>query len=119
MKFARYLTALALAPVLLASTPSAHADNGASWDGTWTGSQGKKLVWPVSISVTEGKVVNYTLRGVEFPVRFSEVTPTKISFGDRDNYDNYVITLKKTGDRTAAGQVHGRHGEGPVSINKE
>lgn len=116
MKFARYLSALALAPMLLALPQLARADNDASWNGTWTGSQGKRSVWPVSISIADGKVVNYTLKGVSFPVGFSEVTSTKISFGD---HDNYMITLRKTGDRTASGQARGRKGEGPVSIIKE
>jgi hypothetical protein len=116
MKFAHCLSSLALASILLASAPSVRAESAASWDGTWVGSEGRRLVWPISISVAEGKVVTYTLRGVAFPVRFSEVTPTKISFGDRDHY---LITLRKTGDRTASGQARGRRGEGPVSINKE
>jgi hypothetical protein len=102
--------------MLLFSAQTVRAESGASWNGAWTGSQGTRYVWPVSISIADGKVVSYTLRGVSFPVRFSDVTPTKVSFGDR--YD-YVVVLEKTGDRTASGRIHGRKGEGPVTIRRE
>jgi hypothetical protein len=115
MKYARCLITLATVPVMLLSVGAAGAYDGSAWDGAWTGSQGKRLVWPISISIARGKVVAYSMKGVSFPVRYSNITPAKVMFGDRDNY---VIELKKTGDSTATGELRGRKGEGPVTITK-
>jgi hypothetical protein len=107
---------VAILPALLISAQAARAQAAWSWDGTWTGMLGKTHLWPMSVVITEGKVVSYTLKGTPFDVQYSKIGSTTFSFGDRDNYS---VKLTKTGGTTASARVHGRIGYGTASLTKQ
>jgi hypothetical protein len=107
---------IAILPALLISAQAARAQAAWSWDGTWTGTLGPSNPWPMSITITQGKVVSYTLKGTPYDVQYSKVGPTTVSFGDRDNYR---VKLTKTGDTTASARAHGRIGTGAASLAKQ
>jgi hypothetical protein len=109
---------IALLPALLLSAEAARADDTASWDGTWTGTLGRPpgAASPIAITIAEGKVVSYTLRGAPFVIQYSKVTPTNVSFGD---HDNYSMKIKRTGETTATARVHGRIGYGVTTLTKQ
>jgi hypothetical protein len=111
----RFLLITAL-PALLTSAQAVWAQAAWSWDGTWTGTLGKVHPWPMSVMITDGKVVSYTLKSTPFDIQYSKVGPTTFSFGDRDNYS---VKLKKTGDATASARVHGRIGYGTAILTKQ
>jgi hypothetical protein len=70
---------------------AAAASTNTSWDGTWTG---VLYNMPVSVSISDGKVIGYSLQGASYDIQYADVTPTTVSFGDRDNY---AVKLVKTG----------------------
>jgi hypothetical protein len=109
-----FLSVAILTATLLSAQVSWGAD-ASSWDGTWNGSLGKVKPWPVSVSITNGKVVSFTEAGVPFGVQYTKVTPDMVFFGDQTHYS---IKLIKTGDTTASAKVHGRHGIGTFSLTK-
>ena len=76
---------------------AAQAAEKATWNGTWVGLLGNMS--PIAVTIANDKVVSYTIRGAPFDVQYSNVTPTKVSFGDRDHYS---MQLVRTGDSTAA-----------------
>jgi hypothetical protein len=104
--------------MLTATLFSAQASWGAdanSWDGTWSGNLGNTKPWPISLSIANGQVVSFTESGVPFDVKYTEITPDAVFFGDKAHYN---IKLVKTGDTTASAKVHGRHGIGTASLTK-
>ena len=104
--------------MLTASLFYAQASWGAdanSWDGTWNGNLGKTKPWPISVSITDGKVVSFTESGVPFDIKYTKMTPDAVFFGDQSHYG---IKLIKTGDTTAAAKVHGRHGIGTAALTR-
>ena len=107
------LVALASLPLLV---PPAFAQGEKSWDGVWSGVQGKGHAAPIQLSITDGKVVSYTLEGSPFQVQYSSITPTTVSFGDRDHC---FVRLKRTGDTTAMGKIHGRIGTGALMLTRQ
>jgi hypothetical protein len=111
----RRLLLIASLPALLILSAPARAQGERSWDGTWTGLEGRHHVAPIEIAIANGKVVSYTLSGAPFEVQYSRVTPTKVSFGDRDHY---YVSLKRTSEATASGQVRGRLGVGALSLTR-
>jgi hypothetical protein len=106
------LVAVSLALLIPAGASRAEEKN--RWDGTWTGLLGN--VSPIAVTIADDKVVSYTIRGAPFDIQYSKVTPTKVSFGDRDHY---AMHLTKTGDATASARVHGRLGYGSASLSKQ
>jgi hypothetical protein len=90
------------------------AQEKSAWEGTWTGLL--RNTAPIAVTIAGDKVVSYTIQGAAFDIQYSEVTPTKVSFGDRDHY---FMKLTKTGDTTAAAIVHGRLGYGLASLAKQ
>lgn len=100
-------------PGLCFGAVSAEAQSAASWNGVWTGIEGAA---PIQIAIADGKVISYTLQGAPFIVVYSKITPTSVSFGDRDHY---FVRLDKTGATTASGQFHDRSGAGALSLTKE
>jgi hypothetical protein len=109
-----FLSVAILTATLLSAQASWGAD-ASSWDGTWNGSLGKEKPWPISVSITNGKVVSFTEAGVPFGVQYTKVTPDTVFFGDQTHYS---IKLFKTSDTTASAKVHGRHGIGMFSLTK-
>ena len=101
--------------ILLPVGASLAQDRG-SWDGTWAGTLGGIKPSPIAIAIAKDKVVSYSLGGAPFDVQYSQVTPTTVSFGDRDHY---FMKLTKTSDTTAAGKIHGRIGYGSVSLTRQ
>jgi hypothetical protein len=116
MNVIRRLLPMALLPGLLFASGIARAQDARSWDGIWTGVEGNIESAPIQIAIVEGKVISYTLKGAPFAVQYSNVTPTTISFGDRDHY---FVKLRRTGDTTAAGHFHDRAGAGALNLTKE
>jgi len=105
----------ALSALLLPAEGSFAQDQG-SWNGTWAGMLGRINPSPIAISIAKDKVVGYSLGGAPFDIEYSQVTPSTVSFGDRDHY---FMTMTRTGDTTAAGKIHGRIGDGSVSLTKQ
>jgi hypothetical protein len=111
---------LAIAFALLAACASdaLAADgsrDGTNWDGTWSGAVGRTDPWPVTVVIAGGKVVKFAERGVAFEVRFSQVTPQGVVFGDRINYQ---VELTRSGGGAATGLVRGRLGVGPAHLSR-
>jgi hypothetical protein len=116
MKINRRLLPIALLPGLLFASGFACAQEAQSWDGIWTGIEGKNASPTIQIAIVDGKVISYTLNGAAFTVQYSNVTPTTVSFGD---HDHYFVKLKRTGETTAAGHFHDRAGAAGVTLTKE
>jgi hypothetical protein len=112
----RRLLPMALLPGLLFASGLAHAQDAQSWDGMWTGVEGKIESAPIQVAIVDGKVISYTLKGEPFVVTYSNVTPTTLSFGDGDHY---FVKLRRTGETTAAGHFHDRSGAGALNLTKE
>ena len=110
----RYLP-IAVPLALLVSLQAAAAQNMAAWDGTWTGLLGRRYPTPIAITITQGKVVSYAVKGAPFDIQYSNIDPTSVSFGDRDHY---FMKLTRTGDASASATVHGRLGYGSASLTK-
>jgi len=108
---------IAVLPALLIPSAAAWAQN-ASWDGTWTGALGGLAgeTSPISITIAGDKVASYTVRGAPFNIQYSKVTPTTVSFGDRDHY---AVKLTKTSDTTASARAHGRNGYAHALLTKQ
>jgi hypothetical protein len=62
---------------------------------------------PVSVTIADGKVIGYTIRGV---------TVTIVSFGDRANYN---VRITKRGDKVASGFAHSPLRDGTASLTKQ
>jgi hypothetical protein len=106
---------VAAVPAIFFFSTAAFAQSERSWDGTWIGLQGKQSA-PIQVSIADGKVASYTLKGSAFEVQYSTVTPAAVTFGDRDHY---FVKLKRTGDATAIGKIRGRLGTGQISLSKQ
>jgi hypothetical protein len=115
MKIARRFLMFGILPALLISAPAAQAQMASPWDGTWKGTMGRIVPSDITITIAQGKVVSYTVRGAPYDIQYSKLTPDAVSFGDKDNY---FMKLKKTSDTTAMAKVHGRLGSGVASLTK-
>jgi hypothetical protein len=93
---------------------SAPSWNG-SWNGVWSGLLNKTE--PVSITIADGKVVSYEIRGGQpFGIRYSKVTLNAVAFGDHDNYD---VKITKIGNGTANGFAHtSMMGDGSATLTR-
>ncbi|MGO8798900.1 MAG: hypothetical protein ACLQJL_07415 [Roseiarcus sp.] len=100
-------------PALLVSFQPGRAADAVAWDGTWNGMLGKHDPWPIAVTIAGGKVVSYTEKGAPFDVQYTRMTPTTLSFGDRDHYS---VKLTRTGDATASARVRGRLGTGYAAL---
>src|SRR5271167_86110 len=102
-----FKTLLLVAPLALFAASPSQAASTRSWDGTWSGMLNN--VEPVSITIAGGKVVGYTIRGAApYPVQFSSVTATAVSFGD---HENYSVKITKKGEKSALGFAHSPMGD--------
>jgi hypothetical protein len=102
-------------PLSMLVTLPAQAGSTNPWDGTWSGTVNKSE--PVSVTITDGKVVGYTIRGVApYPIQFSRVTSNTVSFGDRTNYN---VRITKIGERVASGFAHSPMGDGSAALIKQ
>jgi hypothetical protein len=109
----RFLQAAVFAVAFAGASGASAAD--VNWDGTWSGSLGKAKPWPMTVVITQGKVVQFSERGVPFDVRFSKETPNGIVFGDGANYQ---VELKRSGADGVLAKVHGRLGIGPAHLTR-
>jgi hypothetical protein len=86
-----------------------------SWDGTWSGMLNNKE--PVTVTISDGKVGAYSIRGGEpFPIGFNKVTVNSVSFGDNSNYS---VNIQRTGGKSALGKAHGPMGDGSASLVRQ
>src|SRR5471030_3142519 len=93
MTLARCLT-VAFASLWMGSLAEASAS---TWDGTWAGMLNNQE--PVSVTIAEGKVVPYAIRGGQpFPIGYNKVTGTTVYFGDPTNF---TVCIRRTGGKTA------------------
>jgi hypothetical protein len=113
----RRFLVLAVPLALLVSPVAAQTPDKWSWDGTWTGMQVHPPgpPWAASITIASG-VTNYLVKDAVVDIKYSNVTPTVVTFGDRDNY---VMKITKTSDTTASARVHGRHGSARVLLTRQ
>ena len=62
---------------MLVNGAVAHAASKLSWDGTWAGTLNNE---PVSVTIAEGKVVGYTIRGFSpLPIESASVSGRSVS----------------------------------------
>jgi hypothetical protein len=102
--------------VLLAVLAPANclAASSGSWNGTWSGVLNSQQ--PVSVTIASGKVVGYTIMGSEpFPIAYSTVTLSTVSFGDKENF---TVLIRRIGGNRAFGTAHGAMGEGAASLTR-
>ena len=115
MMMGRQLLAFAVPLALLATAAPSQAGSDKSWDGTWAGLLNNSE--PVSVTISDGKVVGYAIRGGEpFGIGYNKVTLTSVSFGD---HDNYTVTITKTGTESATGTAQSPLGTGSASLIKQ
>ena len=76
-------------PAILVTTHASWAADSGSWDGTWNGMLGGTYPWPVSITISQGKVASFSEKGVTFDVRC-----TKIDFRPRSISATGPITAR-------------------------
>lgn len=108
------LALISLSLILILPSAS-YAASHSSWDGTWSGLFNKSK--PVSVTISGGKVVSYAIMGASpYPVSFSKVTYTTVSFGDNANYS---VRMTKKGDRNAVGFAHSPIGDGSASLTRQ
>jgi hypothetical protein len=112
MTIGRRLLLIAVPLALLASA-AAHAQSQGAWDGAWTGLLGNTA--PIAVTIANDKVVSYTIKGAPHDIQYNKVTPTTVSFGDRDHY---FMKLTRTGDATASASVHGRQGYASAALTR-
>jgi|ERR1700722_18211953 hypothetical protein len=105
-------TTMLLGLVVPAAASRAAADG--SWDGAWRGSL--QHLSDLALTVANDKVVSYTIGGAPVAVSYTKVTPTSLSFGDRDHFS---MKLTRTSDTTASASAHGRNGYGSGTFKKE
>ena len=103
-------------PAILVTTHASRAADSGLWDGTWKGTLGGTYPWPVSITISQGKVASFSEKGVPFDVRCTKMTLTAVSFGDQAGYSTM---LTKIGDATASVRVHGRDGFVAGSLTRQ
>ena len=105
---------LSIVIAIFVSLP-AQAGSGSVWDGTWSGVLNKTDT--VSVTITDGKVVAYSIRGAApYPIQFSKVTYSTVSFGDLANYN---VRITKKGAKLASGFAHSPLGDGSASLTKQ
>ena len=107
---------LLIAAIVMATLPApAQAASVNAWDGTWSGVLNKTDT--VSVMITDGKVVAYSIRGAApYPIQFSNVTYSTVSFGDLANYN---VRITKKGAKLASGFAHSPLGDGSASLTKQ
>jgi hypothetical protein len=115
MSIGRRLLPISILSAILFSPQAGLAGDADLWDGTWSGTLGRTNPWPISVSISHGKVVTFIEKGAPFDVQYSKVTAESVMFGDQRHYS---MKLTKTGDTTAAVKVHGRHGVGTGVLTK-
>jgi hypothetical protein len=113
MKIRRQIRLAGILLGLLAPASVSHAATTSSWDGTWTGSL--EHVSPVILTIANDTVVSYSIEGAPVAVRYTNATPTTLSFGDRDHFS---VTLIRRTDATASVRTHGRNGFGSGVFKK-
>jgi hypothetical protein len=110
----RTLKTLSIGVSLALLIPSASLAASA-WDGTWSGMLNKSE--PVSVTIVDGKVVGYKIRGFSpYGIEFSTVSRTTVAFGDRTNFN---VKITKKSEKSAQGFAHGPMGDGVASLTKE
>jgi hypothetical protein len=86
-----------------------------TWDGTWSGMLNNQE--PVSVTIADGKVVAYAIRGGQpFPIGYNKVTVSTVSFGDPTNF---TVSIRRTGGRSALGTAHGAMGDASASLTRQ
>jgi len=115
MTTGRRLIPLSILAALLFSAPGSRAADMDLWDGTWNGTLGKTNPWPITVSISHGKVVSFVEKGAPFTIQYTKVTPDTVMFGDPLHYS---MKLTKTGTSTAVVRVRGRHGVGTGVLTK-
>jgi len=114
MTSGRRLIFIAMLLGLLAPAAASYAVADGSWDGAWRGSL--QHLSGLALTIANDKVVSYTIGGAPVAVDYTKVTPTSLSFGDRDHFS---MKLTRTSDTTASARVRGRNGYGSGTFKKE
>ena len=81
----KLLPAAILTAILLPAHAGRAADS-SSWEGAWSGKLGTSRPWPISVTISQAKVVSFSEKGVPLEVSYSKINPSKITFGDQVNY---------------------------------
>ncbi|HEY3721692.1 MAG TPA: hypothetical protein VGL41_16325 [Roseiarcus sp.] len=110
----RFRHIFACAALVLVNGAAAHAASKLSWDGTWAGTLNNE---PVSVTIAEGKVVGYTIRGFSpLPIESASVSGRSVSLVIGAAYR---VTITKKGEKNAVGLAHGPLGDGVASLIRQ
>ena len=99
---------------LLVLANPAKAVDASPWNGVWIGAVGNSS--KISVTIVDNKAVDYSYRGANLPVAYSNVSADTFSFGDGVNYS---MLLKRTDDHKAKATYRGRHGVIASSLIKQ
>jgi hypothetical protein len=99
-------------PLSLLFMSSVQAASRIGWDGTWSGAWGGSV--PMSVTIANNRVVSFEYQGVSTPVARSQVTPTRVTYGDKAT----VVTLTRTSDTTAFATIHSSQGDATAQVTK-
>jgi hypothetical protein len=100
-------------PLSLLVVGSSQAAPKGSWDGTWRGAWGGQN--PTSITIVKKKVVSYEYQGVSTPVVKSRVMVSKVVYEDKGT----IVTLTRTGAKTANATLHSQQGDATAKMTKD
>jgi hypothetical protein len=97
---------------------SAESESTAAWNGTWVGLIGRLSAEraPIAVTISQGKVVGYTINGAPFNIEYSSLNSQIVRFGD---HDNYAVKLTRTDKNSARARVHGRLGYGFAVLTRQ
>lgn len=86
-----------------------------SWDGTWSGNWGGSASQATSITIVRNKVVSYTYLGASTAVSASNVTATRVTYGE----NGVRVVLTRTGHRTATGSLYSSQGNATAALIRQ
>ena len=108
-------------PIVPSQTPSERTisptviQTDTAWDGVWNGSWGGKTA--TKLIIGGGRAVEYDYRDApQSGIGETTISGNTLTFGTPPNF---IITLTKTGPKTASAHYHGPGGEADASLTKQ
>jgi hypothetical protein len=114
----RAILSIGFASTLFFLAHAAESQFTTPWDGVWGGMIGRLQTEraPIVVTISQGKVVSYTIRNASYDVQYSTLSPMIVRFGDRDHYS---MELRRTGENIARASLHGRLWDGFATLTRQ